>query len=87
MWSNFFPKTGLIMIGLTLIAIAFVCLYQLPSQVEASLSAFFDRLGSIDGATANYYRRIYADRVFLQSAYFFLTGLVCLTVGLRTTRR
>jgi hypothetical protein len=87
MLSNFSSKTSLIVIGLTLIAIAFVSLYLLPSQVEDGLSVFSDTLGAIDTATANQYRRIYADRAFLQSAYLFLTGLVCLVTGLCTTRR
>jgi hypothetical protein len=56
MSPNFSPKMGLVAIGLILIAIAFVALYQLPSQVETSLSDFFGSLGAIDGATANYYR-------------------------------
>ncbi len=69
-------------------AIAFISISFLPSQVESSLSTFFGKLGSggIDTTTVNIYRRIAADRFLLQSAYLFLTGIVLLVAGLLKTR-
>ncbi|MBD2093725.1 hypothetical protein H6F90_00955 [Trichocoleus sp. FACHB-591] len=91
-WSmlrRFFSSSSLIVIGIVLIAIAFISISFLPSQVESNLSTFFGQLGSggIDVTTGNIYRRIAADRFLLQSVYFFLTGIVLLIAGLLNLKR
>ncbi|MBD2435411.1 hypothetical protein [Nostoc sp. FACHB-110] len=75
----------LIIIGIVLIAIAFFSISLLPSQLESNLSRFFGTLGAADVQTVATYRRIGADRYFLQSIYIFLTGIVVLVVGLFKT--
>lgn len=89
MFQRFSLNQGLTILGIVLIAIAFINISFLPPQVEQDLSPFFGRLGALDVATANTYRRISADRHLLQSAYVFLTGIVLLTAGLfkATNRR
>jgi hypothetical protein len=72
----------LVIIGIGLIAIAFLSISFLPSQVESGLGLFFGRIGPFDSLSANTYRRIYADRSLLQSIYIFLTGIVLLVIGL-----
>jgi hypothetical protein len=78
---------GLILIvaGLGLIAIAFLSLSFLPSQIENGLSQFLGTLGATDSLTASTYRRIYADRFLLRSIYVFLIGMVLLVIGLFKT--
>lgn len=84
MLRRFSPSLSLIIIGITLIAIAFISISSLPYQVDSSLSRFFGQLGrgGIDVTITNTYRRIAADRFLLQSAYLFLTGIVLLVAGL-----
>lgn len=90
MLRRFSSSLSLIVIGITLIAIAFISISFLPSQVDSSLSRFFGQLGrgGIDVTITNTYRRIAADRFLLQSAYIFITGIVLLVAGLfRTVNR
>ncbi|WP_449418450.1 hypothetical protein [Phormidium nigroviride] len=88
MWRRFSSNLSLIGVGIALMAIAFISISFLPSQVESSLSTFFGKLGrgGIDVTITNTYRRIAADRFLLQSAYLFLTGIVLLVAGLFRTR-
>jgi hypothetical protein len=80
--NRLFSSFSLTLSGIMLIAIAFFITTALPSQVEQDLSVFFGKLGTVDGATANTYRRIYTDRCLLQSIYVFLTGLLLLLGGI-----
>jgi hypothetical protein len=73
----------LIVIGVGLIAIAFLSLSF--SLVKGSLE-FDGRY--LDAVADSIYRRIYADRYFLQSIYLFLTGAILLVAGIcRTENR
>jgi hypothetical protein len=70
----------LIIAGIGLITIAFLSLSFLPSQIENGLSRFFGTLSASDSLAASTYRRIYADRLLLQSIYVFLLGIALLTI-------
>jgi hypothetical protein len=79
MLQRFPANLRLTMVGLILVAIAFISISFLPSIVESSL---IGQLGGYDITTSNLYRRIYADRFLLQSIYIFLTGTILLIAGL-----
>lgn len=88
MLRRFSSSLSLVTIGIILIAIAFIVLFFLPSQVELNLNllinSFVNQRGGVnlDSSEIIAFRRIIADRYLLQSVYVFLTGLVLLIAGL-----
>ncbi|MBD2311174.1 hypothetical protein H6G20_05815 [Desertifilum sp. FACHB-1129] len=77
-----------IKIGLILIAIAFVALFFLQSQVALHLNllifSLVNQRGQVitDSPEIIDFRRIIAGGYLLQNVYIFLTGLVFLIAGL-----
>lgn len=88
MLRRFSSSSSLVTIGIILIAIAFIVLFFLPSQVELSLNLLISSLVNqrgrviVDSPEIIAFRRMIADRCLLQSAYIFLTGIVFLVAGL-----
>lgn len=88
MLRRFSSNSNLIKIGLILIAIAFIFLLFLPSQVDLHLNLLISSLVNqrgrvtVDSPEIIAFRRIIADGYLLQSAYVFLTGIVLLAAGL-----
>ncbi|HEY9625403.1 MAG TPA: hypothetical protein V6C78_34105 [Crinalium sp.] len=88
MMRRFSSSSTLIKIGIILIAIAFIVLFFLPSQVDLHLNLLISLLvnqrGSVitDSPEIIALRRIIAESYLLQNAYLFLTGIVLLVAGL-----
>jgi hypothetical protein len=78
--QRFFHSQGLIIIGIVLIAIAFISIWSLPLRVENDLGSISSRLGFLDVAAANTFRRISAQR-FLQQKCLSLFNGDCFTYG------
>jgi len=88
MMRRFSSGFNLIMIGIILIAIAFIILFFLPSLVSLRLNLLISLLvnqrGSVitDSPEIITLRRIIAGSHLLQNTYLFLTGIVLLAAGL-----
>jgi hypothetical protein len=88
MMRRFSSSSSLIRIGIILIAIAFILLFFLPSQVSLRfnllISSLVNQRGSVltDSPEIIALRRIIAESYLLQNAYLFLTGIVLLATGL-----
>jgi hypothetical protein len=70
----------LIVIGVGLIAIAFLSLSFSLVKGSLEFAGYY-----LDTVADSIYRRIYADRYFLQNIYLFLTGAILLVAGLCKT--
>ncbi len=88
MLRRFSFSSNLVMIGIKMIAIAFIILFFLPSLVSLRLNLLISLLvnqrGSVltDSPEIIALRKIIADSYLLQNAYLLLTGIVLLAAGL-----